>query len=501
MSDPPPPYDPNTNGLHTYELACQLAREGNAGVRSWFSRPVRAGADDYAAFLAGKAPAALAVGLRDIPCLSSHLFPIQRSVTEFTLRTGRAGVYLGTGLGKSVIQLEHSQHAAAATNGKALILAPLAVAMQFKREGDKHGYAVRVIRERSDVGDGINICNYDRIDKIDPDDFGSVCLDEASVLKDFSGKTTRALTDAFAAHRFRVVATATPAPNDHMELGTQSEFLGVLDYREMLSRWFVNDTATASQKWRLKGHAVSAFWDWVASWSRMATMPSDMGFPDAGYILPPLRVIRHKAKTAPLKPRSGELFATQASATTIFDAKRQTTADRADVVAGLVHAEPSEPWVCWADTNDEADALMQRIPDAIEVRGNMRTEAKEEAIAAFLDGQARVLVTKASICGWGLNFQRCARTAFVGRTFSYEAWHQAVRRFHRFGQTREVHVHVVVADSEQYADAAIQRKEADHTRMRAEMVAAMRRDRSRASSRMVGYDPKHKGALPAWLSA
>lgn len=495
------PYDPNANGLRTYELACQMARDGHEGLRQWFSRPARPGGDDYAAFLAGKAPALHATGVRKIPALSGNLFPIQRAVAEFTLHTGRAGVYLGTGLGKSVIQLEHSQHAAAATNGRALILAPLAVAMQFMREADKHGYSARVIRDRSDVGEGINICNYDRLDKIDPDDFGSVCLDEAGILKAFSGKTTRALTDAFAGHRFRVVATATPAPNDHMELGTQSEFLGVLAYREMLSRWFVNDTATASQKWRLKGHAVSAFWDWVASWARMATMPSDLGFPDDGYILPPLRVIRHKAKTAPLKPKAGELFASQTSATTIFAAKRQTINDRADVVAGLVHTEPAEPWVCWTDTNDEADALMQRIPGAIEVRGNMRTEAKEDAIAAFLDGQARVLVTKTGICGFGLNFQHCARTAFIGRTFSFEAWHQAVRRFHRFGQAREVHAHVVIADGEQYADAAIQRKEADHNIMRAEMAAAMARNLSRESERMVRYDPKHRGVLPAWLSA
>lgn len=453
----------------------------------------------YATFLASKAPAVEATGLSRTPDIAEWLFPFQSDVTAFALRQGRCGIFLGTGLGKSGIQLEYSKHAAEATNGRALILAPLAVAMQFEREGRSRGYDVHVIRDRSDVRDGINVCNYDRVDKLDADAFGSVCLDEGSILKSFGGATTRALTSMFAGHRFRVTATATPAPNDHMELGTQAEFLSVMDYREMLSRWFINDTSTASQKWRLKGHAVSAFWDWVASWSRMAAMPSDLGYPDDDYELPPLTVIRHRAKAPPLKAKSGELFASQASATTIFSAKRQTTDARADVVAEMVHAEPAEPWVCWCDTDIEAKALMARIPGAVEVRGAMKVEAKEEAILAFLDGRARVLVSKPKIAGHGLNFQHCARTAFVGRTFSFEMWHQAVRRFHRFGQKRPVVAHIVVADGEQQAEAAIARKEADHERMRSEMAAAMHRDSAKRSARRVEYSPKHLTEVPSWL--
>lgn len=455
---------------------------------------------EYCDFLASKALRPHATGLSRTPELAEWLFPFQRDVTAFALRQGRAGIFLGTGLGKTAIQLEYSKHAAEATNGRALILTPLAVAQQIQREGDKHGYDVQVIREQSEAREGINVCNYDRLDKLDPDAFGSVCLDEGSCIKAFGGATTRAITSAFAGHRFRVTATATPAPNDHMELGTQCQFLGVMDYREMLSRWFINDTSTASQKWRLKGHAVLDFWGWVASWSRMATLPSDLGHSDDGYILPPLKIIRHKAITAPLKPKAGELFAAQTSATTIFDAKRQTTDARADVVAALVHAEPAEQWVVWCDTDVEAKALMSRIPGAVEVRGAMKVEAKEEAIGAFLDGQARVLVTKPSVCGFGLNFQLCARTAFVGRTFSFESWYQAVRRFHRFGQTRSVHVHIVVADGEQQAEAAIARKEAEHERMRAEMAAAMRRELSMTSAAKTGYVPKHNARLPKWLS-
>ena len=219
------------------------------------------------------------------------------------------------------------------------------------------------------------------------------------------------------------------------------------------------------------------------------------------YHLPPLTIVRHRAKAPPLKAKAGELFASQASATTIFDAKRQTTDARADVVAELVHAEPSEPWVCWCDTDIEAKALMARIPGAVEVRGAMKPEEKERNIAAFLDSEARVLVTKPSVCGWGLNFQHCARTAFVGRTFSFESWHQAVRRFHRFGQKRPVVAHIVVADGEQQAEAAIARKEADHERMRLEMAAAMHRDSARTSARRVEYTPSHVSEVPSWLQS
>lgn len=457
--------------------------------------------DDYQRFLASKRPSIISSGLTGDIELANCLLPIQRACADFALRTGRAGIFLSTGLGKSLVQLEFSKHAAEATNGRALILTPLAVAMQFEREATRFGYDARVIRSMADVRDGISICNYDRIDKIDPDAFGSVCIDEGSAIKAFGGKTTRALTEAFSGHRFRLSATATPAPNDHMELGTQSEFLGVLDYREMLSRWFINDTSTASQKWRLKGHAVSDFWDWVSSWARMAVMPSDMGFSDEGYELPPLKITRHKPKHQAVKAKPGELFAGATSATSIFNAKRQTVGVRADVVSGLVHAEQSEPWVCWCDTDVESSAIMARIPGAVEVRGSMQIEAKEKAIASFIDGDIRVLITKPSVCGFGLNLQRCARTAFVGRTFSYEQFYQAVRRFHRFGQKREVHVHLVVDESERQADEVISRKEYEHRVMQKEMAAAMKRNIASRSERMNVYRPNHKGRLPSWLIA
>lgn len=455
---------------------------------------------DYLDFLSRKSPKAISVGLDHVPQLADHLFPFQRDVTEFALRRGRCGMYLSTGLGKTAVALEYSKHAAAATNGRALILTPLAVAAQFAREGRRWGYDCRVIKDASQVADGINICNYDRLDKLDPDTFGSVVLDEASVLKSFGGVTQRAITAAFSGHRFRMAATATPAPNDHMELGTQSAFLGILDYREMLSRWFINDTSSASQKWRLKGHAHRDFYNWMASWSRMATLPSDLGYEDDGYILDPYVVIKHKAHAATVSARKGELFSNDASATTMFDVKRQTSAARADVIASLVNAESDQPWLVWCDTNDEADALMARIPDAIEVRGSHSSDVKEERLLSFVDGKSRVLITKASVAGWGLNFQHCARMAFVGRTFSYESYFQAVRRCWRFGQTRKVHVHLVVAQGEDQISRVLDRKASEHDEMRSAMADAMRRNTTKSSSRMVAYGARHIAELPAWLT-
>lgn len=456
--------------------------------------------DNYNAFLASKKPRPIATGLDDIPPLHPELFDFQRACVEFCLRQGRAGLYLDTGLGKTRCQLDYLDKAMRAGNGYALLLTPLAVARQIEREAHEAGYDARVIREQADARPGINVCNYDRLDKIDPDAFSAVSLDEASILKNFTGATTRALIAAFAGHRFKLAATATPAPNDHMELGQQAEFLGVMAANEMLSRFFINDTSTASQHWRLKGHAETPFWEWMASWSRMAQSPEDLGFDGSRFVLPELQVIRHRAAFGNLKPMDGALFAMDLSATSMHDIKRQTAGARADAAARLVETS-TQPWLVWVDTDAEADAVCKRIGDAVEVRGSMTTERKEEALLGFADGKVRVLVTKPSIAGQGLNFQRCARVIFLGRSFSYEAWYQAVRRCWRFGQTRPVEVHLIVAEGEEQIGRVIDRKAADHTRMKRAMAEAMRRATTRSENRLVEYRPTHKGRLPSWLSA
>lgn len=451
---------------------------------------------DYLAFLAAKAPRPAASGIEPWS-MPAHLFDYQRDATAFLLRQGRGAAFLDTGLGKTAIELEWCRQAAEASNGRALLLTPLAVARQIEREAHRWGYEARVIREQSDAGAGISICNYDRLDKLDFAAFGAVSLDESSILKSFTGATTRALIGAFAGHRFKLCATATPAPNDHMELGQHAEFLSIMPSNEMLMRWFVSDQ-TQMGRYRLKSHGEGDFWDWMASWSRCAETPADLGYDASRFVLPEMRVIRHQV-SGDVRAPAGALFMQDLSATNIHDVKRQTTAARADAVASLVDAEPGESWVVWCDTDYEADALTARLPEAVEVRGSHPIERKEAGLAAFADGQARVIITKPSVCGYGLNWQHAARVAFVGRSFSYEAWYQAVRRCWRFGQTRPVDVHLAVAEGEDQIGRVIARKAEDHLRMKRAMADAMRRSRTDSASLKVPYHPTHNGRLPTWL--
>lgn len=459
-------------------------------------------AQDYAALLARKLPRAPERGVMvDDSDLPSRLFDYQAHCAAFALRVGSAGIYLDTGLGKTAIELAFGDGALRHGGAKrVLMLTPLAVAQQARREADKIGVNdVRVIREQADARPGINICNYDRIlsGAIEPRAFDAVVLDEASILKSFTGRTTRTLIDSFAGLRWRLAATATPAPNDHMELGQQSEFLGVMPSNQMLMRWFTADQ-TEMGRYRLKRHGEADFWDWMASWSRMAQSPDDLGFDGSRFVLPALRVHRHLVD-ADVKALDGTLFSFDTSATGVHALKRQTTAARAEMVAQLVAAELAEPWVIWCDTDYEADALMALLPDAGEVRGSHAIERKEETLAAFADGTMRVLVTKPAICGFGLNWQHAARMAFVGRSFSYESWYQAVRRCWRFGQVRNVHVHLAVADGEDQIGRVIERKSDDHIAMKAAMRAAMLRSRGLGHAMLREYEATHTGRLPKWL--
>jgi len=769
--------------------------------------------DGYMQFLAGKAPRVHACGLADVPALHPRLFDFQAACTEFALRQGRCGMFLDTGLGKTAIQLVFLQHAAAATNGRSLLLAPLAVGWQIVREANVFGIEARQIREQSEAAAGINVCNYDRLDRIDVDEFGAVSLDEcfargteidtptgkkhienlrrgdqilnctgvdmvsdvhrrevayavmvkiasasfvaspnhpiftqrgwvgaqhlragdralatgaavrlvrgdlrpevsvaicaevlrdvllsemendaegrvgqgpfargrsetrgeearmacvgaaggtgrigedyetqpidtagcagedfchvegheartvrawgqwtwadiaasldagcawdrmgsgvsvitgpkearipnmlqdrlrqsavdgrnrggwcvtfgreegigseagcddcfvrvdgieileqgdhrldqlrdadgklyfydigatrhpsysvagllvhnSSILKSFTGKTSRALINAFAGHRFRMAATATPAPNDHMELGQHAEFLGAMSATEMLMRYFVNDASTASQKWRLKGHARGEFWSWMASWSRMASSPADLGFDGSRFVLPPLNVIRHRVACGSVTNKDdGTLFGGGISATAMFDIKRQTTAARAEAAAAIVNGS-AVPWVVWCDTDAESKAITAAIDGAIEVKGSQPAEVKEERLAAFADGSARVIVTKPSVAGFGLNWQHCHNVVFAGRTFSYEAWYQAVRRCWRFGQQHAVNVHLLLAIGEDEIGRVIDRKAGDHDDMKTEMAHAMRQAVTVAQVK-APYLPTHEGRMPKWLS-
>lgn len=459
---------------------------------------------DYREFLETKEVRAPVRGLADVPPLAPHLFRFQRECVDFGLRVGSWGLFLDTGLGKTACELEWSKHAAAASNGYALILTPLAVARQIEREGARWGYDARVIREQAEARPGINICNYDRLDKLDPDAFGAVALDESSILKQFTGKTSRFLINAFAGHRWRMAATATPAPNDHMELGQHAEFLGIMSSAEMLTRWFINDSGDASHTWRLKKHAEHSFWDWMSSWARMAEHPRDLGDDIDGFDLPALNIHRVDIANDLAVKMPGELFGGLAmSATSMHQVKRQTSEARAAEVARLVTAEPGEGWVVWCDTDYEADALKRSLAmmngDLREVRGSHSIEEKEAALVDFSEGRARVIVTKPSIAGHGLNWQHVARMIFVGRTFSYESWYQAVRRSWRYGQKRLLDVYLIVASGEDAIGRVIARKEGDHKRTKREMREAMKRALGHQSLVRLAYVPKHSAYLPAWI--
>jgi len=458
---------------------------------------------EYAAFLARRAVVAPLRGIENPPTPPDHLFRYQGLCGKFGLRAGSWACWLGTGLGKTRIELWWCQEAARQSNGYALILTPLAVARQIEAEGKSLGYDVRVIRGQDDARPGVNVCNYDRLEALDADSFGAVALDESSILKSFTGKTSRALIDRFGGHRWRMSATATPAPNDHVEIAQQSAFCGVMAREDMLVRWFLNDTNDTGT-WRLKGHAVRPFWEWVSSWARVADHPRELGDDVPGFDLPPFSVVRHAAASG-VKPLPGQLFAdSELSATDMHRVKRQTAGVRSSIVADLVTSHAKEPWLVWCDTDYEADALQEAIGEArggaVEVRGSMSIEAKERAIEMFTDGSARILIAKPSACGFGLNFQHCARMAFVGRSFSYETFYQAVRRCWRFGQERRVEVHLMVAEGEEHIGRVIDRKADDHGRMKREMVAAMQRAISAEQKQRVVYAPNHEGRLPSWVA-
>ncbi|HEY8358660.1 MAG TPA: helicase-related protein [Ramlibacter sp.] len=450
-------------------------------------------------------------GFDEIPPLHSDLFPHQRAVTEFALRAGAAAMFLDTGLGKSFSALEWGRVVVEKTGKPVIMLAPLAVGPQHQREAARFGIDALYVRDGSEITTPrIYITNYERIDNFVVSQFAGVILDESSVLKSFSGQTTKKLIHEFRNTPYRLCCTATPAPNDHTELGTHAEFLGVMRRDEMLPRWFINDTANTGT-WRIKGHAAGDFWRWVASWARCVSLPSDLGFDDGGYALPPITVTEHMVRAdrtidAGAEER-GKLIGQQrlfrmpdTSATSIHKEKRLTIDDRADLVAECIDSDPEQSWVVWCDTDYEADEILKRVDGAEEVRGSMLLATKEARLDAFSRGDLRVLVTKPTIAGYGLNWQHCSRMAFAGLSFSYENYYQAVRRCWRFGQTSPVEVHIAMADTEAAIKRVIDRKADDHGAMKREMANAMRlavnAERAKAA-----YVPTRNVEIPSWMKA
>lgn len=422
---------------------------------------------DYQKFIDNKRIIDTPTGLDSVSDLHPDLFPFQRDIVSWSLRRGRAAIFADCGMGKTLMQLEWANQ----VPGKVMVVAPLAVAHQTVREAAKFGIdGVRYHRAPSD-STRITVTNYEMLEHFDPDEFTGVVLDESSILKSYTGKFRNMIIERWGRTQYRLAATATPAPNDIMELGNHAEFLGAMTRAEMLAMFFVHDGGE-TQKWRVKGHAGTEFWKWVCSWAVLIRKPSDLGYDDGGFVLPPL-TIDQTTVDAPPPTETGMLFAMNAhSLQERQQARKASVSSRVAAVADLVNGS-DECWVVWCDRNDESDALCKAIPDAVEVKGSDSPELKSERLNGFSDGQFRVLVSKPKIAGWGMNWQHCSHMAFTGLSDSYEQFYQSVRRCWRFGQDKEVFCHVVTSSTEGAVVANIKRKEKSSESMVTEMVANM----------------------------
>ena len=397
--------------------------------------------------------------------ISEILFPFQKDIVRWACKKGKAAIFAGTGLGKTGMQLEWAHQVHQHTGADVLVLAPLAVAEQTAREGEKFEVVVHLCKTQADVKPGVNITNYEKLAHFDAGHFAGIVLDESSILKSFQGKVRTEIIEAFRDTPFKLACTATPAPNDHMELANHAEFLHVMSRPEMLATFFVHDGGTTSQ-WRLKGHAVKAFWEWVASWAVMMSMPSDLGYEDNGFKLPPMEIEQI------VVDRTGYIVK---EAQTLQDRRRARTDSldlRVQNAVELVMSKPDESWLVWCDLNKESEALKKAIPGSVEVKGADDPDYKTSSLTGFARGEIKILISKPSIAGFGMNFQVCHNQVFTGLSDSFEQYYQAVRRSWRFGQKEQVKVYVITSEKEGAVVKNIKRKERDFETMLHGMISA-----------------------------
>ena len=428
------------------------------------------------------------------------LMDFQSAMVDWACRKGRAALFEDCGLGKTVQELTWAENVVRLTNGRVLLGAPLAVATQISREAAKFGIEVYLSRDGSLKPNGIHITNYERLHLFNPNDFAGFVGDESSILKSFDGARRAEITQFMRRMRYRLLATATAAPNDYVELGTTSEALGYLGHMDMLNRFFKNDLNNSASgrmrgeviKWRLKGHAEGPFWQWVCSWARAVRKPSDLGFDDSRFVLPGLVEREHLVEANTLA--DGMLFALPAvGLKEQREERRRTLQERCERAAQQV-SDTGQPAVMWCDLNDEGDLLERLVPGAVQVSGKDSDDAKEEKLTAFSDGQIRVLVTKQKIAGWGMNWQHCAHmTDFPSHSF--EGYYQKVRRFWRFGQTQPVTVDLITTEGQRTVLENQRRKAAQADRMFANLVAAM--NNALAIERGTNFNKIQE--LPSWL--
>jgi DNA modification methylase/superfamily II DNA or RNA helicase len=421
---------------------------------------------DYAEFLESKRIFDAPSGLSSVPALNPMLFPFQRDIVSWALKRGRAAIFADCGMGKTPMQLEWAR----CIPGDVLLVAPLAVSRQTIREAGKFGvHGVAYSGDGSKAGK-ITVTNYERMEKFDLTQYAGIVLDESSILKSYDGHFRKYVTDGAQRIPYRLACTATPAPNDLIELCNHSEFLSVMSGKEVIALFFKQDGNT-THNWRLKGHARQAFWKWLAQWSVAIRKPSDLGYDDGSFVLPPLNIV--DLETEHKTPMDGFLFAMPAS--TLQErqqARRESVGDRVSACAEMVNAS-KESWIVWCNLNTESAALAKAIPDAVEVTGSDIQEHKEDTLIAFQDGKVRVLISKPSICGFGMNFQNCHNVAFVGLSDSYEQFYQAVRRCWRFGQKSPVTAHVITSSIEGAVVENIRRKEKQSVEMFDALVKEM----------------------------
>ncbi|MFQ5471266.1 MAG: helicase-related protein [Dehalococcoidia bacterium] len=445
----------------------------------------------YESFLARKRrlPAGTGFEPRWLP---DWLFGFQRALVVWAVRKGRAALFADCGMGKTPMQLAWARNVVEETGGKrVLVITPASVSSQTVREGEKFKIACSRSIDGELDGAAIVVTNYERLHHFAPEDFAGVVCDESGILKNFAGATRRAITEFMRLVPYRLLATATAAPNDWMELGTSSDALGGLSQSEMLGQFFTHDSSE-TQKWDIKPHGERSFWRWVCSWARALRKPSDLGFEDGEFVLPPLEVrevlIEHAA------PQPGYLFAQAALG--IADQrkeKQRTIGERCRRVADLV-ADTGKPALVWCHLNGEGDELERLIPDAVQVAGRHRDELQEERFRAFVDGEIRVLITKPRIGGWGLNFQHCAHVVTFPSN-SFEAYYQTIRRCWRFGQKDRVRVDVVMTEGDRAVMMNLQRKEQQAMTMFENLIASMNDAQSRSGDVRADLEE----AMPSWL--
>lgn len=406
----------------------------------------------------------------DKTTLSSGLYEWQRDIVRWALKKGRACLFEDCGLGKTYQQLEFSQSVANHCNGAVLIVAPLAVAVQTVNEGRKFGFDVNLCRTKEDMKQGINITNYEMIHKFD----GNICgivLDESSILKNHDGKTKMMIIEKFKNVPYKLCCTATPAPNDFVEIGNHAEFLGIMTQSEMLSTFFVHDGGNTSA-WRLKGHAKDKFFEWVASWACCLTSPENLGYDGSAYRLPDLILNEIIVQSDDLENSDGQMMLLPEMSMGLSErraARNESLENRVKRAAEIVNAS-KEQFLVWCDLNRESEELTKAINDAVEVKGADSDEHKKNAMVSFSEGKIRVLVSKPKIAGWGMNWQNCHNVVFVGLSDSFESYYQAVRRCWRFGQTQQVNVYIIISEKEGAVKTNIERKQADAQKMTAELI-------------------------------